>query len=218
MGYSPGFDAGVRFPQVAGPLKSWFSLLTTLLSIIPLLARVPSSTRACHPLDGAAWFSTDEDVSGRTARDHATVVHDLLSAPPLPGSRHRMAHSAGHLDVSGTPARPAVERSAVPGGARIEVGVCDRNLLGADCDCDSHTPGVVSLGRDSSPSPHLSTSLSPYGPVSSRALLSAPCDARSWRFARSPCGCGPLPRGTVDRALFDAPPCASRLRSRSRIV
>ena len=148
----------------------------------PSLRISPSRTGSqFHPClsslwDGAAWFPTDKDVSGRTARDHASLsvptIRDLLSAPPLPGSRHRMAHSTGHLDVSGTPARLAVKRSALPGGCRIEDGVCDRNLL-VLIDCDSHTPEAVSLDRGSSPSPHLSTPLSPYGPVSSRASLPA---------------------------------------------
>ena len=125
-------------------------------------------------------------MSGRTARDHASLsvptIRDLLSASPLPGSRHRMALSTGHLDVSGTPARLAVKRSALPGGCRIEGGVCDHNLL-VLIDCDSHSPGAVSLDRDSSPSPHLSTPLSPYGPVSLRAALAASSDLGFERFA-----------------------------------
>ena len=158
----------------------------------PSLRISPSRTGSqFHPClsslwDGAAWFSTDKDVSGRTARDHASLsvptIRDLLSAPPLPGSRHRMALSTGHLDVSGTPARLAVKCSALPGGCRIEDGVCDHNLL-VLIDCDSHSPGAVSLDRDSSPSPHLSTPLSPYGPVSLRAALAASSDLRFERFA-----------------------------------
>ena len=144
----------------------------------PSLRISPSRTGSqFHPClsslwDGAAWFSTDGDVSGRIAFDHRPIVRDQFKCSPLPGSRHRMAHSTGHLDVSGTPARLAVKRSALPGGCRIEDGVCDRNLL-VLIDCDSHTPEAVSLDRDSSPSPHLSTPLSPYGPASSRASLPA---------------------------------------------
>ena len=173
----------MSFPQVAGPLKYWFSPLTALLSESPFSHGFPVPPVPVIPLGRGGLVlhrrGREREDPLETTRP---IVRDLLSAPPLPGSRHRMAHSTGHLDVSGTPARPAVKRSAVPGGVRIEVGVCDHNLL-VLIDCDSHSPGAVSLDRDSSPSPHLSTPLSPYGPVSLRAALAASSDVRSERCA-----------------------------------